>query len=106
MNISEERFNKEWITLNAVREMLKISSRGNIEKSRYEDAFEVGGEIYPELLGEEVSLLRRERLSNLTKEYIQKAEYLSVRENNETKPISLVRAEIAELESLLEPKFK
>lgn len=80
---------------------MKISTRGNIAKSTYDEALEVGGEIYPELLGENVSILRRERFSNITKEYKQKAKLLSIREKKETKAIELVDLDIFDLESLV-----
>lgn len=88
MDKERERLNQEWITVNAVREMLKISTRGNIAKSTYDEALEVGGEIYPELLGENVSILRRERFSNITKEYKQKAKLLSIREKKKQKQLN------------------
>ncbi|MBP6236680.1 MAG: hypothetical protein KA270_06865 [Saprospiraceae bacterium] len=100
------RLNSEWVVVNATREMLKIANGGDIRKSSYNDALELGGEIYPELLAEEVSLIRRERLSSITKEYIQKAKLLSIREGRETNPITLVERDIDEYTSLIELEKK
>ncbi len=52
-------------------------------KSTYDNALQLGGEVYPDLLGDEVSLLKRERESDTTKEYRQKAELCSIRDEKE-----------------------
>ena len=82
----QKRLDSEWAAVNAFREILKIAYRGDIRKSTYDEALELGGELYPELLDEENSLIRRERQSNITKEYIQKAKLISKKEGKETKP--------------------
>jgi hypothetical protein len=96
-----DRLNAEWITLNAVRGLSKIASQGDMEKSTYDNALELGGEIYPELLGKDVSVLKRERESDTTKEYRQKAEILSIRDSKIIEPLDLVKKEILEYEDLL-----
>jgi hypothetical protein len=106
MNTELNRLNSEWISVNALRELLKISTKGDIGKSTYDDALELGGEIYPELLGDDVSLIRRERQSGITKEYKQKAKLLSIREEKEILAIDIVKADIKDYESLIELEGK
>lgn len=96
------RINAEWITLNAVRGMTKLATKGDIGKATYDNALELGGELYPELLGPETSILRRERESDATKEFRQRARLRSIKENTTIDPLSLVREVIAEEKSLLE----
>jgi len=102
MDQEQKRLNSEWVSVNAFREVLKIAHSGDLRKSTYDEALELGGEIYPELLDEENSLLRRERQSSITKEYIQKAKLISKRERNKIRAIDLVYKDITELESLIE----
>lgn len=102
MDDEKIRLNGEWVSVNAIREMLKIATRGDIRKSTYDDALEFGGEIYPELLAEDVSLIRRERQSPITKEYIQRAKLRSIKIGNEVKALELVMADIDDHESLIE----
>ncbi|MGL5470738.1 MAG: hypothetical protein ACRDCT_21565 [Shewanella sp.] len=71
-----DRLNAEWISLNAFRGLSKIASNGDMEKSTYDNALELGGSLYPELLGDDVSELKRERVSDTTKEYRQRAAYM------------------------------
>ncbi|MBO2557941.1 hypothetical protein I6M33_16545 [Shewanella algae] len=97
-----DRLNAEWISLNAFRGLTKIASRGDMVKSNYDNALQLGGEVYPELLGDEVSLLKRERESDTTKEYRQKANLSSIRDGREILAFDLVVSDISEYESLLE----
>ena len=96
-----DRLNAEWVSLNAFRGLSKIASNGDMEKSTYDNALELGGSVYPELLGDDVSKLKRERVSDTTKEYRQKAEYMSIRDKTSIEALSLVKSDIAEYESLL-----
>lgn len=96
-----DRLNAEWIALNAFRGLTKIASRGDMVKSNYDNALQLGGEVYPELLGDEVSLLKRDRESDTTKEYRQKAELSSIRDGREILAFDLVMADISEYEGLL-----
>lgn len=96
------RLDSEWVTLNAVRELMKMSTKGDMRKSTYDAAMEFGGEIQPELLGEDVSLLRRERESDTVKEYRQRARLKSRKSGIQIEPISLIQSEISEIKDLLE----
>lgn len=96
-----DRLNAEWISLNAFRGLTKIASGGDIAKSTYDNALQLGGEVYPDLLGDEVSLLKRERESDTTKEYRQKAELCSIRDGKEILAFDLVSSDIVEYEGLL-----
>ena len=96
-----DRLNAEWISLHAFRGLTKIASRGDMVKSTYDNALQFGGKVYPELLGDDVSLLKRERESDTTKEYRQKAELSSIRDGKSIQAYDLVISDIRDLESLI-----
>jgi hypothetical protein len=95
------RLDAEWITLNAFRGVTKIASKGDISKSTYDNALELGGALYPAMLGPESSILRRMRESETTIEYRQRATAKSLKERRLVTPLELVRADIADLQELL-----
>lgn len=97
-----KKLDAEWIALNAFRGLAKIASHGDMEKSTYDAALDLGGELYPELLGSDVSILKSERESDTTKEYRQKARLKSIKANSPVTPLSLIVADIEEHEELLE----
>lgn len=101
MNDTEERINQEWVTLNAIRGMVKIASKGSMTKSTYDNSLELGGVLYPDLLGPKNSILKRERESDTTKEYRQKAELQSIKNNLNITALELVLSDIEEYESLV-----
>ncbi|MEQ9882106.1 hypothetical protein ABRP83_07960 [Pectobacterium brasiliense] len=101
MSDIEERINQEWVALNAIRGMIKIASKGSMSKSTYDNALDLGGSLYPQLLGPENSILRRERESDTTKEYRQKAELKSIRNGKPVTALNLVLEDIDEYESLI-----
>ncbi|WP_324648565.1 hypothetical protein [Aeromonas dhakensis] len=101
MSNTEERINQEWITLNAIRGMTKIASKGSMTKSTYDNALDLGGALYPDLLGPENSLLKRDRESDTTKEYRQKAELKSIRDGYNISALDLVLTDIEDYESLI-----
>jgi hypothetical protein len=84
------RIDSEWVALNAFRELLKLATKGDMSKSTYDDALEFGGQLYPALLGQEVSLLRRARESDTTKEYRQRARLLSQKRGTAVDPLDLL----------------
>lgn len=100
-NDSSSRVDSEWVALNAFRELVKIASKGDFEKSSYDNALEFGGELYPGLLGADVSILRRTRESDTAREYRQKAELKTKKNNSSVSPLSLIQTDIAELKGLL-----
>jgi len=83
MSNIKDRINQEWVTLNAIRGMVKIASKGSISKSTYDNSLDLGGVLYPELLGPETSLLKRERESDTTKLYRKKAKLFSLQKGKE-----------------------
>lgn len=101
MNNIDDRMNQEWIALNAIRGMVKIASKGSMTKSTYDNSLDLGGALYPELLGPEKSVLKRERESDTTKEYRQKAELQSIKNSATVTALELVLADIEEYESLI-----
>ena len=98
---NESRIDSEWVALNAFREMLKISTKGDLSKATYNDALEFGGALYPALLGKEFSLLRRVRESDTTKEYRQRARLKSQQRGEEVTALELLSLEVEELDGLL-----
>ncbi|MBR7791329.1 hypothetical protein KDM87_01865 [Undibacterium sp. FT147W] len=99
---NNNRLDAEWVTLNAVRGMVKIAANGDLAKATYDNALEFGGELYPALLGADSSILRRERESDTVKEYRQKAQLKSIKQAKEVTALTLLQADIAELKDLLE----
>lgn len=98
---SSERLDPEWITLNAVRDLMRLAVRGDYRKATYDQALELGAAICPEILGPEVSVLRQDRELELTKEFRQIARSKSIRDGVEVTPLSLVQEQIEEFESYL-----
>lgn len=96
-----DRLNAEWISLNAFRGLSKIASQGDMVKSSYDNSLQFGGEVYPELLGDDVSILKREHESDTTKEYRQKAQLSSIRDDKDIEAIDLIKGDISEYEDLL-----
>ncbi|GAA0410509.1 hypothetical protein GCM10009133_18800 [Cocleimonas flava] len=101
-NDYHERLDPEWLTLNAVRDLIKLAAQGDNSKSTYNKALDLGAAICPEILGDDVSILRHNRESDLTKEYRQRARYKSLKDNEDITPLFLVQTDIEELESLLD----
>ncbi|MCK0132669.1 hypothetical protein MWU59_14295 [Flavobacteriaceae bacterium F08102] len=101
MDNEKIRINNEWVSVNAIRELLKIATHGDYTKSTYDVALELGGELYPELLSEENSLLRKERQSTTAKEFIQRAKLKSIQAEKEIFPVDLIAEEIIDIQSLI-----
>ncbi|MEF5118589.1 hypothetical protein U9X88_14650 [Escherichia coli] len=95
-----DRLNAEWITLSAFRGMMKIATKGDMNKSKYDNVLAFCGDLYPELLGNDVSLLKAERESQTTREYRQKARLKSKKEGRKIDALELVKADLGEFESL------
>ncbi|MBP0597263.1 hypothetical protein J8I26_04055 [Herbaspirillum sp. LeCh32-8] len=95
------RLDAEWVTLNAMRGLTKIASHGDIAKSTYDNALNLGGVLYPELLGADASILRRERMSDISREYRQRASLKTIKEQVVVTPLELLQADMADLEDLL-----
>lgn len=100
MTDNTSRVDAEWIALNAFRGLAKIASKGDPAKSTYDNALDLGGELYPELLGPEKSVLRRERESDTTREYRQKAQLLSIKKKEQISSLNLIRDDIEEMKDL------
>jgi len=98
----EQRRNAEWLVLNALRELIMLAAKGDSSKGTYDNALELGRELYPELLGPNTSLLRRERESDTVKEYRQLAHVRSLEQRQPVDPLALVQADIAERRDLLQ----
>lgn len=96
------RINAEWVVLNAIRGVTKIATKGDMSKSTYNNALEFGGEIYPDLLGADASILQRERESDLVKEYRQRARVKSSQLDVKVEALTLLQADISEYRGLIE----
>jgi hypothetical protein len=97
----ESRIDSEWVALNAFRELLKLSTKGDLSKSTYGDALAFGGQLYPALLGRETSVLRSVRESDTTKEYRQRARLQTQKTGKNVAALELLLQAIEELEDLL-----
>ncbi|EAO2688124.1 hypothetical protein E2X65_23955 [Salmonella enterica] len=95
-----DRLNAEWITLSAFRGLMKIATKGDMNKSKYDNVLAFCGDLYPELLGNDVSLLKAERESQTTREYRQKARLKSKKEGRKIDALELVKIDLGEFESL------
>lgn len=102
MEENNNRLNQEWVTLNAVRYMVKLASKGSMSKSTYDNTLEFAGDLYPGSPWSGKQPSKRERESDTTKEYRQRAELESLREETEVSALELVLKDIAEYESLLD----
>ncbi|MYM81988.1 hypothetical protein GTP44_08445 [Duganella sp. FT50W] len=101
---NDGRLDAEWVALNAFRELAKIATKGDMAKATYDNAFDLGGELYPELLGPESSILKRARESDLAKEYRQRAAVESMKQPEKKEKVSaaeLLDSEIEVLSGLL-----
>ncbi len=96
------RLDPEWVTLNALRDLIKLAVQGDKFKATYGKALDLGAVICPDILGEDVSILHQHREKDLTQEYRQKAKILSAQKQQEITALSLVQKDIAEQENLLE----
>ena len=101
MEINQTRLDPEWVTLNAVRDLIRLAAQGDTSKSTYNKALELGSVICPEILGKEVSILSRDRENDLTKEYRQRATYKSIKEGKKITALFLIQEDIGEYEGLL-----
>ncbi len=102
MEVAErERLDLEWITLSAIRDVIRISTNGDTSQGSYRKAIALGEKITPDILGSDVSLLRQSRELDLTKEFRQKARYKSMALGQNITPLDLVIEEIDEYKSYL-----
>ena len=95
-----ERLDAEWVTVNALRELMRMATQGDSSQSTYNHALELGARICPQVLGEDVSLLRRHRESATVREFRQKAEAKS-RIGDPVSALTLLETEITEYRDLL-----
>ena len=98
----QSRIDAEWVTLNAFRGFIQIASKGDMSKATYDNALEFGGELYPELLGRDASILRRSRESDMAKEYRQRARIRSIKEGIEISPLAMLETDAQEIKELLD----
>jgi len=96
-----ERLDAEWVTLNAVRELMRMATHGDSSQSTYDQALELGARICPQVLGDDVSLLKRDRESPTVREFRQRAEAKSRKTGEPVSAASLLESEVAEYRDLL-----
>jgi hypothetical protein len=89
------------MALSAFRDLLKLSTKGSMSKSTYAEALDFGAELYPALLGDDTSILRRATESDTTREYRQRARLKSQVAGSAVRPLELITADIEELDQLL-----
>ena len=89
-----------------MRELLSLVSEGGAAQSTYDKALAFGAQICPEILGKDVSVIRRYRESDTVKEFRQKAKAKSKISQTEISPLELVRAEIVDYNAMLKAGLK
>jgi len=89
IEFNQTRLDAEWLATTAFREVIRVSTKGDTNKSSYRNALDLGRELLPNLLGTD-SLLRKANQSEDAQEYRQRAEAESNRLGEEVLPISLV----------------
>jgi hypothetical protein len=45
------RIDAEWVALSAFRELTRLATKGDMKLSTYNGALDLGGDLYPDLLG-------------------------------------------------------
>lgn len=98
---SIDRLNIEWVTLNALRGMSKIASQGSISKATYDNSLKLGAALCPEILGNDVSLIKINNYSETAKEFKQKSDSILIRDGENIDPVDLISNEINDYESLV-----
>jgi len=101
-DVNRERLDSEWTTLNAVRELIRLATHGDSAKSTYDQALALGAEICPEILGDDVSLIKRAKESDVAREFRQMAQAKTRKEGKEVTALALLKEEIDEYKSLLQ----
>lgn len=94
------RLDSEWMTLNAVRELVNLATAGDPTKATYQKALEIGGEICPEILGDS-SLLRESQISSTVREFMQRSKLESKKSGDSISPLMLVDKELTAEKELL-----
>lgn len=89
----DKRLDTEWVTLNAIREMLGISLKGTISPT-YNQALNFGRAIAPSIFDSDKSLLGKEKDPPLVEEYKQRADGLSQIRGEMIEPLALLDKDI------------
>lgn len=93
-DFNEDRLDIEWITLNAVREMLGIALRGRPNPT-YEQALAFGAVLSPQLFGPDSSLISQAQEPPIVTEYRQRAELESNAQGIAVNPLDILDKEIS-----------
>lgn len=95
------RLDVEWVTLNALREMLGIAVKGE-NSPTYKDALELGAALLPELFDTDTSVIALGQESLLVREYKQRAEAESLLANRDISPLEIVDRDIEQFSRLMQ----
>lgn len=95
-----ERLDAEWVGLNALRELLRIASKG-LAIPTYAQALQFGKDLAPDLYGQDISLIANALEPLVLREYRQRADAETQIEGNVVTPLALIDREIDSLEKLL-----
>jgi hypothetical protein len=96
-----QRFEAEWATLNAIREMLGIALKGSTQPT-YSQSLAFGKAIAPGIYDSEASIIGKGNESQLTREYRQAAEAQSRIDKRTVTPLELVDRDINRYSNLLD----
>ena len=92
------RLNTEWATTNALREIINIARRGDIQAT-YRHAIALGEDLLPELFDPHKRILEPAAESDNARYYRQKAAAETTRTGRHTTPLELIDEDIRELKA-------
>lgn len=98
---NRSRLDSEWVSLNALRELIRLATHGDSGKATYDQALALGEKILPQILGED-SLIKRAKESDVAREFRQKAQAKTRQTGNDVTALELLNEEITDYKGLLQ----
>lgn len=95
-----ERLDAEWVTLNAIREMLGIALKGRLQPT-YDQSLAFGKVLAPKIFSSDASIIGKGNESQLAQEYRQAAEAQSAIDKRIVPPLELIDVDIDRFNNLL-----
>ena len=99
------RLNAEWVTLNALRELLGIALKGSATPT-YEQALVLAKVLAPILFDSPETIIGKTRERPLVEEYRQRTQALSKLENRDVSPTEIIDKDIQDIRKLLQAESK
>lgn len=105
LDVSLSRLNTEWSVLIALREVVGIALKGEVQPT-YSQVLALAQKLFPQLFNPKESLLIRQRESDITREYRQQAEAEAELQKKPITPLELVEADIQKFENLVNTRVE